>query len=178
VFKFHLISAVESILMEDDTNVVRDITITDLADEEIDLLRSLVDEFVLSHSSLRFRVDHWFLARDWLLRIKDEENSRVLTAKSVGRIVGFAVGRIVNNGPLLFPEKIGSANIIVVATEFRKSGIGNALWNAMEDWFLLKGIGQVEVYTECGNTVAENFWKNQGFSIFMNRRRCRIDERS
>ena len=164
--------------MEDDRNMVRDITITGLADEEIDLLHYLVDEFILSLSSLRFRDNYWSLFRDWLLRVKNEKNSRVLTAKSGGRIIGFAVGQVVNNGPMLFPEKIEYGGIMVVATEFRKGGIGDALWNTMKEWFLQKGIGQVETYTECGNTVAENFWENHGFSIFLNRRRCRIAEHS
>jgi GNAT superfamily N-acetyltransferase len=153
-----------------------DVTITSLADEEIDLLHYLMDEFVLSHGSLRFRDNYWPLARDWLLRVNNEENSQVLAAKSDGRIIGFAVGQILDNGPLLFPEKIGYGGIMVVAREFREEGIRNALWSAMKDWFLRKGIVQVETYTECGNAVAETFWENHGFSIFLNRRKCCIGE--
>jgi GNAT superfamily N-acetyltransferase len=164
--------------MEDDRNMVPDVVITSLHDEEIDLLHYLVDEFVLSHSSLRFRDDYWSLVRDWLLRVKNEENAQVLAAKSGGRIIGFTVGQILDNGPLLYPERIGYGGIMVVAAEFRNGGIGDALWQRMKDWFLRKGIEQVETYTECGNTVAENFWENHGFSIFLNRRRCRIAEHS
>jgi GNAT superfamily N-acetyltransferase len=69
------------------------------------------------------------------------------------------------------PATFFAVNGMVVAREFRKKGIGDALWNAMKDWFLRKGIVQVETYAECGNAVAENFWENQGFSIFLNRRR-------
>lgn len=154
--------------------MIPDITITGLADEEVDLLRCLVDEFVLSHSSFRYKDNYWSTVRDWLLRTNKGEHSRVLAAKSEGRIVGFAVGQILDNGPLLFPERIGYGPIMVVATGSRKGGIGDALWKAMKDWFLGKGIEQVETYTECGNTVAENFWENHGFSVFLHRRKCRI----
>jgi GNAT superfamily N-acetyltransferase len=153
-----------------------DVTITSLSNVEIDSLHYLVDEFVLSHGSLRFRDNYWAPVRDWLLRLKNDENSRVLAAKSNGRIIGFAVGQILDNGPLLYPERIGYGSIMVVAAEFRNSGIGDALWLGMKDYFLRKGIEQVEIYTECGNTVAETFWENRGFSIFLNRRKCSIAE--
>jgi hypothetical protein len=52
------------------------------------------------------------------------------------------------------PATSVAVNGMVVAREFRKKGKGDALWNAMKDWFLRKGIVQVETYTEFGNAVA------------------------
>lgn len=156
--------------------MIRDFNITAVSDQEIDMLHFLVDEFVLSHGSLQFRDNYWPGAQDWFQRINHEENSKLLAARSHGRIIGFVVGQIQDNGPLLSPERIGYGGIMVVAEEFRSTGIGDAMWNAMKHWFLSRGIEQVETYTEPGNTVAENFWEKRGFSTFMHRRKCHIGE--
>jgi hypothetical protein len=84
-----------------------EITVAELVETEIDLLHPLLDEFVLSHGSLRFRDNYWPRYREWLLKGKNPENSRVLVAKFDGRIVGLAEGRIVDTGPILLPERIG-----------------------------------------------------------------------
>ena len=153
------------------TNIV----ITDLLDNEIDLLHYLVDEFILSHRTLPFRDNHWPVFRDWLLKI-NKDDSKLFAARSDKRIVGFAVCHILDNSPLLFPEKIGYVRVMIISSEFRQDGIGNALWNSMKSWFLSKGIEQVELYTEHNNTVAEAFWKKQGFITFLHRRKFCINE--
>jgi ribosomal protein S18 acetylase RimI-like enzyme len=154
------------------------ITITDLLDDEIDLLQYLVDEFVLSHRSLPFSDNHWSVFKDWLLTIRKEENSKLLAVRSDERIIGFAVCHILDNSPLLFPEKIGYVRVMIIAGDFRRCGTGKALWNSMKDWFLSKGIEQVELYTEHNNAVAEIFWENHGFVTFLHRRKCHIGQGS
>lgn len=157
-------------------SMAHSVSLSELSDHEVDMMRSLVDEFVLSHRSFRFREDYWSACREWLLKLNGLESSRVIVAKSEGKIVGFAVGQILDNGPLLSPEKIGYGSIMVVEKHFRKEGMGSALWRTMKDWFLEKGVVQVEIYTERGNTIAESFWEKQGFPVFLHRRRCFIGE--
>ena len=153
------------------------VSISELSDRDVDMLRSLVDEFVLSHRSFRFREDYWSPCREWLLKLNGLESSRVIVASSEAKIIGFAVGQILDNGPLLSLEKIGYGSIMVVEKQHRKEGIGSVLWKTMKDWFLEKGVVQVETYTECGNSGAESFWEKQGFPVFLNRRLCRIGDK-
>ena len=153
-----------------------DVAIAGLADDEIDLLHSLMDEFVSSHASLQYRDNYWPLLRGWLLKIKNEEDSRLLVARFDGKIIGFALAQIKDNDPLLLPEKIGYGHIMVIAPEFRKEGIGDALWNAMREWFVSKSTEQVETFTEVGNAPAEDFWESHGFSAFLHKRRCHVVE--
>lgn len=152
--------------------MAHDLVITDLKDDEIDLLQCLVDEFVLSHGSIRYKDNYWSLLRGWLLRIKNEEDACVLVAKLGPKIVGFVVTQIKNSDPLLLPEKVGYGHMMVVATEFRCEGAGEALWNTTKEWLMLKGIEQVETFTEIGNRAAEDFWAKRGLTPFMQKRRC------
>jgi len=158
--------------------VVPNIVMTTLPEEEIDLLQNLVDQFVSSHGSLHFRGNYWPSFQNWISRIKKDGNSIVLAAKSCGKVVGFAIGTIVDNGPLLFPGRIGYINLMVVSQESRRRGIGDALWNGLKDWFLSKGIQEIELYTERGNVDSEIFWERHGFWTFLNRRRVQIAAKS
>ena len=63
---------------------------------------------------------------------------------------------------------------MVIAPEFRKEGIGDALWNAMREWFVSKSIEQVETFTEV--EICEDFWESHGFSAFLHKRRCHVVE--
>jgi hypothetical protein len=38
-----------------------------------------------------------------------------------------------------------------------------AVWDAMHEWFLSKGIDEVELYTEIGNELSNGFWDRRGF---------------
>jgi ribosomal protein S18 acetylase RimI-like enzyme len=158
--------------------VVPNVFITTLPEEEIDLLQNLVDQFVSSHRSLHFRGDYWPSFQNWLSRTNKDENSIVLAAKSSGKVVGFAIGTIMDNGPLLFPERIGYINLMVVSHKSRRKGIGDALWNGLKDRFLSKGIQEIELYTERGNVASETFWERLGFWTFLNRRRVQIAAKS
>jgi ribosomal protein S18 acetylase RimI-like enzyme len=155
--------------------MANNIRITDVHDDEIDLLHCLVDEFVSSHEPLPFRDNHWSVFREWLSTVKKEE-SKLFAVRSGQRIIGFSVCHILDNSPLLYPEKIGYVRVMIIGSDFRRDGVGSALWNGMKDWFLSKGIEQVELYTEYQNAVADAFWEKHGFTTFLHRRKCLISD--
>jgi ribosomal protein S18 acetylase RimI-like enzyme len=147
-----------------------------LSGEDVDSLPPLVDEFVSTHRSLRFRDAYWSSLRDWLVKRLKDENTLMFTAKVDGKLVGFALATIQDHGPLLAPERIGYVSLIVVARESRRTGVGDTLWNGMQEWFLAKGIRDVELYTEVGNELSTAFWEHRGFTAFLERRRRRLTE--
>lgn len=155
---------------------VSEAIIAALSGEEIDALPPLVDEFVSTHRSWRFREAYWSSLRDCLLKSLKDENTLMRSAKVDGRLVGFALPTIQDHGPLLAPERIGYVSLIVVSQESRRTRVGNTLWNSMQAWFLAQGIRDVELYTEVGNELATAFWERLGFTPFLERRRRRLTE--
>ena len=142
-----------------------------LREEDFDSLRPLVDEFIRTHKSLSFRTDYWEAFCDYLTRSQTAENILCLRAIIKDETVGFVIGVIQDNGPLIFPERVGYVSIMVVDKNYRSIGVGNTLWKELRNWFLTNRIDYFELYTEFGNTPASTFWKNRGFSIFLERRR-------
>jgi ribosomal protein S18 acetylase RimI-like enzyme len=147
-----------------------------LSDEELDLLPPLVDEFVSTHRSLRFREAYWSALREWLQQRLQDEDTLALTAKVGGTLVGFALATIQDHGPLLAPERIGYVSLLVVARESRRTGVGAALWKGMHARFWANGIRDIELYTEVGNERSTAFWERRGFTAFLERRRRHLPE--
>jgi GNAT superfamily N-acetyltransferase len=147
-----------------------------LSHEDLDSLPPLVDEFISTHRSLHFREAYWSSLRESLGQRLQDANTLALTAKVSGTLVGFALATIQDHGPLLAPERIGYVSLIVVARESRRTGVGGALWHGMRDWFLAKGIRDIELYTEVGNELSATFWERRGFTAFLERRRRHLRE--
>lgn len=155
---------------------VPNVVVAVLSDEDLDLLPPLVDEFVSTHPSWRFREAYWSALRKWLGQRLKDENTLALTANVGGTLAGFALAAVQDHGPLLAPERIGYVSLIVVTRESRRTGVGVALWKGMQEWFLAQGIRDIELYTELGNELSTAFWERRGFTVFLERRRRHLTE--
>jgi len=151
------------------------VEITPLDSSEVELLRPLVDDFVKSHKKLIFREDYWTPFRDWILSAMDDPNQKILVAQKGSQMIGLAAATIQENGPLLFPEKIGYIGLLVVSSKFRRRGVGSKLWNKLKDWFFAAGLQDIELYTEVENSDSAAFWQDRGFSTILERRRKRVE---
>jgi ribosomal protein S18 acetylase RimI-like enzyme len=153
------------------------IKISRIAKEDVNSLRPLIDQFIETHKFLSFRKDYWPSFSDWLKNSEIAESILSLRATIDNDAVGFVIGIIQDNGPLISPERVGYVSIIVVDRNHRAAGIGNALWTELKRWFLSKNIEHFELYTEFENSLSGSFWKNRGFDTFLERRRL-CSERS
>jgi hypothetical protein len=79
------------------------ITVAPLASKDLDGLRPLLDEFVATHRSLRFRDGYWNSFRDRMAEKTGDQDTLALAAHVDGKLSGFAVATIQENGPLLAP---------------------------------------------------------------------------
>jgi ribosomal protein S18 acetylase RimI-like enzyme len=147
------------------------IKIVRIEKETINTLRPLVDQFIETHKSLSFRKDYWSSFSDWLKNSEIAENILSLRATIDNDAVGFVIGIIQDNGPLISPERVGYVSIIVVDRNHYNAGIGNALWIELKRWFVSNDIRHFELYTEFGNSLSGSFWSNRGFDTFLERRR-------
>lgn len=145
--------------------------IKDLASGVIDELKPLVDQFVQSQKSIPFRDNYWELFQEWFTEVIDKDDAICLTAELNGRIAGFILGDIRDNVPILTPGQIGHVSVLIVDNDVRLNGIGSSLWDAMREWFILRGITAFELYTDYGNRVSGPFWQKRGFKTFVERRR-------
>lgn len=146
-----------------------------ICNEDFDSLRPLIEEFISTHLTFCFRDNYWTSFCDWLNNRLEDENCRSLCATIENNIVGFVVGIIQENGPLLSPDRVGYVSIMVVDKEHRRSGIGTSLWNELRRWFVSNNIKYFELYTEFGNKLSSSFWANRGFNTFLERRRANIE---
>ncbi len=62
--------------------------------------------------------------------------------------------------------RVGNIAICWVAPEYRKQNIAKELVANVESWFLDRGIDVVELSYLAQNTLAENAWRNFGYTPF------------
>lgn len=141
---------------------------------EIDRLPPLVEDFVRAHSSLPIRPDYIGASLNWLRDKANDPNTIVYLARHSTDICGLSVGTIETNAPLMLPEKIGYVQALVGSSSYRREGIGKVLWNRTKEWFISKGINEVQLYTAVHNNRARAFWQSCNFDVFYERRKTII----
>jgi ribosomal protein S18 acetylase RimI-like enzyme len=145
---------------------IREATQTDLP-AIVELWKSMMD----FHSNLdsffaRSRDGHRnFL--EWATKEIGSENSKLFVADSGVKILGYIKIQISEYPPLFDMKKFGMISDAVVTDEYRRQGIGEALFKQSMNWFKEKGIDRVELRVANVNPVAHGFWKKMGFSPYM-----------
>jgi ribosomal protein S18 acetylase RimI-like enzyme len=89
--------------------------------------------------------------------------SMVILAKKGESVVGFAHGMLKFLPDYLGGFAIGSITHVYVEDDSRRSGIGKALVNMLEDWFREKKTHSIELQVITGNPAAREFWKKLGY---------------
>jgi ribosomal protein S18 acetylase RimI-like enzyme len=139
-------------------------------------LESLLDlwtEMMYQHACLdpRFAAveDPREVFRDTMRQWITSTARRVVVATVDGRVVGYAIGSITENPPILRLRHYGHISDICVAREWRQHGVGRRLYGALRTWFRGRGIGVVQLNVASLNPVAQAFWREMGFQDYMDR---------
>jgi [ribosomal protein S18]-alanine N-acetyltransferase len=89
----------------------------------------------------------------------------LLIAEAEGRLVGFAVGKVVGSG-----AELGEMESVVVAEAARRGGVGRALCAGVVAWCREEGAGVVELEVRAGSGGAIALYEGLGF-VGVGRRR-------
>jgi GNAT superfamily N-acetyltransferase len=89
----------------------------------------------------------------------------VIIAKKDGVAIGFAHGMVKFLPDYLGGFAVGSITHVFIDGDSRRSGVGKALVNILEEWFLMKKVHSVELQVITRNPEADEFWKSLGYEV-------------
>lgn len=108
----------------------------------------------------------------------DDTHMHVVVAEDnahSGRLVGFALGMIMDMVPEMFAEETaGFLADIFVDQSYRRQGVGRALADAMASWFRSRGVAHMEWFVAARNEEARDFWRSLGGRDVMVRMRINL----
>ena len=108
--------------------------------------------------------DRWRASlHEWLQR----DDVAVFVAESTvkeGHVLGYVVGAVVSNLPILQPERLGFVSELAVDSHGKAGGIGRGLFDALKGWFRERGVTNVEARVPHHHAIAQAFWRALGAS--------------
>jgi ribosomal protein S18 acetylase RimI-like enzyme len=91
----------------------------------------------------------------------------VLVAETDGKLIGQIMGELRQAYPVFEPERYGYVTDIVVDPVARRSGVGQALFEALRAWFRAQGASYLQLQVTHKNPVSQSFWRAMGFTDYM-----------
>jgi len=91
----------------------------------------------------------------------------VFVAEADGRLIGQIMGVLRDQVPVFEPERYGYVTDIVVDVTARRSGVGRALFEALEAWFCQRGVSHLQLQVAHDNPVSQAFWRAVGCMDYM-----------
>lgn len=95
------------------------------------------------------------------------ETACVYVAIIGGTIVGYCQGTLEKHPPMLTAGDYGQVLDFAITADYRRSGVGERLCNALQGWFVLKGVHRLEVRHSEFNEAASSFWAKMGYRPFL-----------
>jgi ribosomal protein S18 acetylase RimI-like enzyme len=154
------------------------ITMRRATEMDVPAILPLWNEMMSFHAALdpRFqpapgRDAHWSrMISTW---IQDEDDC-VLVAEVGGRIVGYIVGMMRENPPVLLPPCYGFVSDICVTPEWRQRGVGRRMFAALKEWFRQQGADHVELRVAHNNPTSQAFWRAVSCQDYMDSMWCEL----
>ncbi|MBN2019108.1 MAG: GNAT family N-acetyltransferase [Sedimentisphaerales bacterium] len=141
---------------------------------DLDSLWPLVDQFVSANKTLTYRPDYRYAFCDSARKVLSDTDAVIFIAEEKSEIIGLIAGRIIDNGPIIIPDKIGYVGTTVVLSGYRRKGIAKGMWEKLKGWFQSRGIEEVHLYVVPDNDEARGFWQSRGFNLVLERWQKRL----
>lgn len=144
-----------------------------VAASQIDRLEPLWAQLLAHHAqqaahlaalgAIRPPGDSWRLRRGQYLEWLHEPFAKVLAARDEGRLLGYAVVRVVEAlGSWQWGNRIGVLETLVVDDQARGAGIGQSLLRAAREHLTELGIQVMKISVIAGNDGALRFYQREG----------------
>ena len=99
--------------------------------------------------------------------IMGSENWCVFVAEADGRLDGQIMGNIREQVPVFESERYGYVTDVVVDPAARRSGVGRALFEALQEWMRERGAHYVQLQVAHHNLASQAFWRAMGCTDYM-----------
>jgi len=98
-----------------------------------------------------------------MMRSRD---ARVIVAEAIatGEIVAYILGEIQVRPPMALPGVYGFVSDIYVQDDWRRHGVGQALFEHLKLWFVSRRASAIELYIADSNPAAGAFWRAMGLA--------------
>jgi [ribosomal protein S18]-alanine N-acetyltransferase len=100
-------------------------------------------------------------------RVDEAVRRCLLVAETGGRVVGFAVGKVIGSGE----GSVAELESVAVDAAARRGGLGRALCQAVVDWSRRQGAEAVELEVRAGSRGAIALYRELGFVVVGRRAR-------
>jgi ribosomal protein S18 acetylase RimI-like enzyme len=105
-----------------------------------------------SWSVRRRQYEHWLATED----------GQVFLAEQESLSIGYALVRIVAEGPTLAAEQVGELASLSVLPARRGSGVGSLLIGAVHEWLAARGVTAIRTSVMTNNLDADRFYRRFG----------------
>lgn len=109
-----------------------------------------------------------YLSRTTRRWLRDRDTA-LLVADSGGRVVGFAVGGVVDVVLGLRASTHGHVAHLCTTGDWRRRGVGRLLFSSLRSWFIRKGMSSIHAYVSHYSPVSQQFWRALGFEEYVER---------
>jgi ribosomal protein S18 acetylase RimI-like enzyme len=107
--------------------------------------------------------------RDYILYLIDSEDVGLFVAEVAGRVVGFVQIMLVQSPDIsiFVPRRYGAIDNLVVQSELRRAGIGQALMDRASAWAASQGASSIELTVYEFNKAALDFYQALGYEMLL-----------
>lgn len=96
-----------------------------------------------------------------------DENFQVLVAVEGRQVIGYVMGYIGQNPPILARPRFGFIADLCVTHSRRRRGVGERLVREICRWFRLRGLDNVQMNVAHNNPLSQAFWRKMGGTDYL-----------
>ena len=107
------------------------------------------------------------MEKDILPAMKSDK-SLIIVALDDGKVIGYAYLMIKEPDVALNErKKYGYVHDLFITGEYRRTGIGEKMFDEIVKWFRSKDIDRIELDVIVKNRIAYSFWEKHGFTDYV-----------
>jgi len=138
--------------------------------DDFEKLKEIKIEFFLWECGFDKRLNPEFVKKELgkaMTKHLKERNRIFFVAEEKGKFVGYAAAKIEKNPPFVKAKLTGHLSNIYVKPDYRKSGVGKALFDKTMSWFKQKKVGEQSLLVHKENDPALSLYQKLGYKEYI-----------